>query len=123
MNELYNQAYSLTEDIVLTEYASVWWVASALRTNDWNIFTGKCLELSCGIWFCAEHSAIAEMLKSDISGIAEIMAVRDDWDIVSPCGRCREMMMQISLRNSDTLVWISKDSKKLLKDLIPDYWR
>jgi len=123
MNELYNRALAITEDIELTGYASVWWVAAALRTNNWNIFTWKCLELSCGIWFCAEHSAIAEMLKTDISGIAEIIAVRDDWSIVSPCGRCREMMMQIHEENKHTTVYLSWDKIVKLSELIPHYWR
>jgi cytidine deaminase len=46
------------------------------------------------------------MLKSDHSGISEIIAVRDNGEIVPPCGRCREMMMQIMPKNNDTLVYI-----------------
>lgn len=38
-------------------------VGAALRTADGNIYTGVCIDLACGLGFCAEVSAIAEMLK------------------------------------------------------------
>jgi cytidine deaminase len=34
-------------------------VACALLTSKGNIFLGVCLDISCGIGFCAEHTAIA----------------------------------------------------------------
>jgi cytidine deaminase len=39
-------------------------VSCALMTNAGTIYTGICLDLACGIGFCAEHAAIAEMLKA-----------------------------------------------------------
>lgn len=39
-------------------------VSCALMTNAGTIFTGICLDLACGIGFCAEHAAIAETLKA-----------------------------------------------------------
>ena len=39
-------------------------VSSALMTSKGNTYTGICLDLACGIGFCAEHAAIAEMLKA-----------------------------------------------------------
>ena len=38
-------------------------VAAALRTRSGAVYTGICIDVSCGIGFCAEHAAIAEMLK------------------------------------------------------------
>lgn len=39
-------------------------VGAALLTTKGNIYTGINIEIACGIGFCAEHSAIAEMLKN-----------------------------------------------------------
>lgn len=34
-------------------------------TDRGNIYTGICIVANCGIGFCAEHAAIAEMLKNN----------------------------------------------------------
>ena len=36
-------------------------VGAALLTDKGNVYTGICIDIACGIGFCAEHSAIAEM--------------------------------------------------------------
>ncbi len=120
---LYKEAFAISEDIILSWYASVGGVSAALITKDGNIFTGKCLDFSASVGFCAEHSAIAEMLKTDHSGISEIIAVRDTGEVVAPCGRCREMMMQIHQNNKNTLVYIWKNDMLPLSDLLPHYWK
>ena len=38
--------------------------AAAILSDRGHVFTGICIDLACGIGFCAEHSAVAEMLKS-----------------------------------------------------------
>ena len=69
-------------------------VAAALETEDGTIYTGICLDLACGVGFCAEHSAVAEMLKHRETAIRQIVAVGDT-GIMPPCGRCRELLMQV----------------------------
>jgi cytidine deaminase len=64
-------------------------VGAALRTTSGAIYTGVCIDLACGIGFCAEHAAIAEMLKHREVEIDAIVAVNNSW-ILPPCGRCRE---------------------------------
>jgi len=70
-------------------------VACALSTEDGNIYTGICLVLACGIGFCAEHAAVAEMLKARETVIDYIVAISAD-RILLPCGRCRELLIQVS---------------------------
>src|SRR5215213_8694335 len=50
-------------------------VGSALLTRQGNIYTGICIDVTCGIGFCAEHAAVAEMLKARETAIAMIVAV------------------------------------------------
>jgi len=120
---LYKKAHkiSLARDLI-PEYSSCGGVGSSLITRDGNIYTGICIDCSCGIGFCAEHAAIAEMLKNGESEIAEIIAVGEDGKVLSPCGRCREMMFQVNLNNKNTIVYLAKDYSKKLGDLLPEHW-
>ncbi len=93
-------------------------VGAALLTEDGNIYTGICLDFACGIGFCAEHSAIAEMLKNREKVIKMIVAT-EKTRILPPCGRCREMMLQVDVKNRETDVIIAVDKIVKLKDLLP----
>ena len=97
-------------------------VGSALLTKGGKIFTGVSLDLWCGIGFCAEHSAISNMVShSNETEIKTIVAFGDK--IMYPCGRCREMMELIDKRNrNNTEIIISKNKKVKLKDILPGNW-
>src|SRR5262245_29793038 len=71
-------------------------VAAALQTAAGNVYTGVCIDTQCGLGFCAEHAAIAEMLKARESAIAMIVAVTSGGAIIPPCGRCRELIRQVN---------------------------
>lgn len=77
-------------------------VSCALITELGKVYTGICLDLACGIGFCAEHSAIAEMLKARETKIDYIVAVSLQ-GVMMPCGRCRELMMQVNQENINNL--------------------
>ena len=96
-------------------------VGAALLTAGGKIYTGICIDLACGIGFCAEHSAMAEMLKSRETRIKMIVAVGKT-GILPPCGRCREMMLQLDAANADAEVVLTQDRTVKLKELLPHYW-
>jgi cytidine deaminase len=96
-------------------------VSCALITDQGNVYTGICLDLACGIGFCAEHSAIAEMLKARETKIDCIVAVGLQ-GIMMPCGRCRELMMQVNQENINTKIVINEKSHIFLQDLLPKHW-
>lgn len=96
-------------------------VAAALETVSGKIYTGICLDLWCGIGFCAEHAAVAEMIKSRETRIMQVVAVSSE-RIVPPCGRCRELMLQIDAGNSETSVILADDRSLRLIDLMPECW-
>ena len=95
-------------------------VAAALVTEAGNLYTGINLDLACGIGFCAEHSAVAEMLKQRETVIRRIVAVDED-RIVAPCGRCRELLVQVDKRNMDCVVLLP-DGAVTLRELLPNAW-
>jgi cytidine deaminase len=94
---------------------------TALLAANEEIYTGICIDLACGLGFCAEHSAIAQMLKDRETRIIAIVATCED-GIVPPCGRCREMMIQIDSGNSDTYVILTEDRTEKLHKLLPEHW-
>lgn len=96
-------------------------VGAALLTEKGNVYTGICIDVACGMGFCAEHSAVAEMLKHRETHIVAVVAVTDK-EVLPPCGRCREMMMQIDKRNGDTDVIVSPTQTVKLRELLPFYW-
>ena len=96
-------------------------VAAALVTEAGNIYTGICLDLACGVGFCAEHSAIAAMLLYRETVITKIVAVGRD-RILPPCGRCRELMVQVDRRNHECEVLLPHGASCKLKELLPNSW-
>lgn len=98
-------------------------VACALLTKDGNIYTGINLTLACAIGFCAETAAVAEMLKHRETEIEMLVAVKHGGKIIPPCGRCREMLMQVDKRNlQNTKVIVSENDVRLLSELLPSPW-
>ena len=95
-------------------------VACALLSSNGNLYLGVCIDISSGIGFCAEHSAIAAMITAGESGIAKIVAVWGENTVLPPCGRCRELMCQIDERNLDSTDVILGESMVVkLRDLMP----
>src|SRR5271157_4514556 len=94
--KLINAAKSVCGEFRLAHDLSAGSVGAAILTDKGNIYTGICIDLACGLGFCAEASAISEMLKNKETHITSIVAVSKD-RILPPCGRCREMMVQIDV--------------------------
>lgn len=98
-------------------------VAAALRSASGKVYTGICVDTACSLGFCAEHAAIAEMLKARESAIHTIVAVNGNRGITAPCGRCRELMWQLDPANANTRILLGPDRVATLRQLLPDPWR
>ena len=121
-NKLIDLAKSLVGEITLAGGgSSAGGVSSALLTANGNVYTGICLDYPCGLGFCAEHAAVAEMLKYRETEIAKIVAVSKD-RILPPCGRCRELMILTNPLNRDTEVILSQSKTIKLFNLLPYHW-
>jgi cytidine deaminase len=102
-------------------------VGSALMTSKGNIFQGVCIGHYCGIGSCGEYQAIGAMISNGEKFIKKIVAVwydekRKRYEVIPPCGKCREMIHQTSKKNWNTEVIISNSKKVKLKDLMPHSW-
>jgi len=99
------------------------YVGAALVTVDGNVHTGVVVNLNCGLGFCAEHAAVAEMVKNGESRIERIAARTAGGATLSPCGRCREMLAQIDVGNLDTTVLMPDGASRPLRELLPEPWQ
>lgn len=112
-------ARKVAGDFACSEECSAGSVGAALLTDFDDVFTGICIDARCSLGFCAEHAAIAEMLKHRRARIRAIVAVRDDGEILPPCGRCRELIRQTDPANWATRVILPGGQIEPLSALLP----
>ncbi len=119
-SELIEQAKTLVRPITLTEPDLDAATVGCVLVTETNIYEGVCVHLSCGLGFCAEAAAIANMIKGGETKIKTIVAVSSN--VISPCGRCREMMVQVDRDNFDADVLMPENQVMKLRDLLPHHW-
>ena len=98
-------------------------VGAAVLAASGTVYTGCSVDLRCGIGFCAEHSAVADMLKNHEARVRAFVAVNDDGTVLPPCGRCRELIYQIEPANLDADVVVDRNEIVKLRDLLPHPWQ
>lgn len=99
-------------------------VAAALLTSQGRIYTGVCIDSACGLGMCAERNAAASMITHGEQRITRLVCVREDGRTGSPCGACREFLMQLDEDNGSMEILKDKDSGETIRlaDLLPDWW-
>jgi cytidine deaminase len=95
-------------------------VAAALLTAAGNLYTGICIDTACSLGFCAEHAAVAEMLKAREAEVRMVVAVNSAGEILAPCGRCRELLWQLHPGNRDAQMVLGVDRLLTLAALLPE---
>ncbi|ASW75841.1 cytidine deaminase [Chryseobacterium piperi] len=113
----------LAQPVILNDFVEYGGVAAAIETRSGTIYTGISIDTACSMGFCAEHSAVAEMLKNGEQHIKAVVAVGSDGNAVPPCGRCRELMSQLSKENLDAIVEVKNGVFVTLKELLPFDWK
>ena len=112
-------ARQVAGDFACSEDCHAGGVAAALVTTAGTVHTGICIDTACSLGFCAEHAAIADMLKSRQTRIAAIVAVKADGEVMPPCGRCRELIRQVDPENWGASVIVAEDTVVPLSALMP----
>ena len=121
-NELISRAKQLVNPITLARPdMDAATVGCALLAGNGKVYEGVCISLSCGIGFCAEAAAIANMVKDGETRIQTIVAASRN-KILSPCGRCREMMAQVNELNFNADVIMPNGFIVKLQSLLPHHW-
>lgn len=122
--KLYNAAREVQNGRIISPFIEAGGVAAAILTDQGNIYTGVCIDTASTLGMCAERNAIANMITHGESRIRKVVAVMPDGRVGSPCGACREFMMQLDKDsgNIEILLDLASGKTVLLKDLIPDWW-
>ena len=82
-------------------------VGAALRFADGAVVTGANVEnASYGLSLCAETVAVAKALSDGRrSGLVEVAVAASGPDVVTPCGRCRQVLHELAaLGSTDPIV-------------------
>lgn len=123
MARLYDAARNVQNDREVSPFIQAGGVAAALAKSG-SIYVGVCIDTASSLGMCAERNAIANMLTNGESEIVKVLAHMPDGKVGSPCGACREFMMQLSPRSGDIELIVDYDSRQTvrLKDIMPDWW-
>lgn len=98
-------------------------VGAAILTEVGNVYVGVCMDAACGIGFCAEHAAIAQMITMGESRIVKVVTLSGDGKFMPPCGRCRELIYQVNNENLDAEILLAADRSVTLETLLPARWQ
>lgn len=122
--ELYDKAKEKLNPRVISPFIEAGGVAAAVLTESGNVYTGVCIDTACTLGMCAERNAIANMITNGESKIVRLVCVMRDGSVGSPCGACREYLMQLDKDSPEMEILVDLETEKtvLLKDLIPDWW-
>ena len=122
--KLYDAAKKVQRERHLSPLMEVGSVGAALLTDKGNIYTGICIDTACGMGMCAERNAIGNMLTNGECRIMKIAAVMPDGSSGTPCGVCREFMMQLGKESGDIEILLSLEPLRTvkLKEQLPDWW-
>ena len=123
--KLYNAAIKVQNNRTISPFIDAGGVAAAILTKQGNIYVGVCIDTASGLGMCAERNAIANMITNGESQIDKVVAVMPDGKLGSPCGACREYMMQLDKCSGDIEILLGLETEKTvkLKELLPDWWR
>lgn len=123
-NKLYDAAIKVQNNREISPFITAGGVAAAILTKQGNIYVGVCIDTASTLGMCAERNAIANMITNGESQIDKIVAVMSNGQVGSPCGACREYLMQLDKNSGEIEILLDLKSQKTikLKDLIPDWW-
>lgn len=121
--ELIENARAVLRWRQLSEECSAADVSAALLTATGNVYRGVSISAACGIGFCGETAAIAQMVTAGETHILKLVALSGDGRLMPPCGRCRELLYQIDRANLDTEILLEGGRSARLNDLLPDRWQ
>lgn len=121
---LYNIAKGKLQPRTISPFIKAGSVASAILTSNGNVYTGVCIDTACTLGMCAERNAIANMITHGESRLVKLVCVKEDGSVGSPCGACREYLMQLDKSSPFIEILVDEATGKAvqLKELVPDWW-
>lgn len=98
-------------------------VGAAIRSSAGNVYTGCNVEnASYPEGWCAETSAIAQMIAAGDTEISEVVVVAGGDRLCTPCGGCRQRLAEFS--GPDTIIHAAGlqgiEKSFTMRDLLPE---
>ena len=124
-NRLYNAAVKVQNDRTISPFIEAGVVAAAILTKQGNIYVGVCIDTACTLGMCAERNAIANMITNGESQIDKVVAVMPDGRVGSPCGACRELMVQMMAgKYYDIEIMLDYSTGRTIRlgEITPEWW-
>ena len=122
--KLYCEARKVQKERVISPFIEAGGVAAALLTKKGSIYVGVCIDTASTLGMCAERNAIANMITNGENEILKLVCIDSRGEVGSPCGACREYLMQLSKNSKNIEILMDEKTKKIVKleELIPDWW-
>lgn len=123
-HKLYAAAVKVQNNRTISPFIDAGGVDAAILTKKGNIYVGVCIDTASTLGMCAERNAIANMITNGESQIDKVVAIMPDGKVGSPCGACREFMMQLDKDSGNIEILLDLETEKTvkLKELIPNWW-
>lgn len=91
-------------------------ITAGIITDDGVVYTSSCISGESGLEVCAERVALMNAIDHGHTKFRKVMAVKESFKIVKPCGVCLEFLKQIE--GDDVEVYIDFDKTVKVKDLL-----
>lgn len=118
---LYRAALEVAKPRKISERIEVAGVGAAVLSGSGKLYTGVNIDTNCSLGFCAERNAISTMFTAGEDTVRKVCAVFANGRVASPCGACREFMMQLGERAGEIEVLLDRDGRTAkLSELLPE---
>ncbi len=124
-NELYEAAKWVQNERKISDYIDAGGVAAAILSSSGKIYTGVCIDTCSTLGICAERNAIFNMITNGEHIIEKVIAIMPDGKTRTPCGACRELMVQLmpdDYQNIEIMMDCETGKVVTLGTLTPEWW-
>ncbi len=123
--ELYNAAKRVQKHRQISGYVEAGGVGAAILSKNRKIYTGICVDTCSSLGICAERNAIFNMITNGEHEIDKVLTIMPSGKTGTPCGACRELMVQImpeKCRDIEIMMDYSSGYIIKLGEIIPQWW-
>lgn len=116
---------AVQNDRKISYYVLAGCVVPAILSDSGRIYTGVCVDTCSTLGICAERNAIFHMITNGESRITKVLAITPDGNCGTPCGACRELMVQLMPETyRDIEIMLDHESEQVitLGELTPNWW-
>ncbi len=124
-DELIYEAKLVLNPRKISNHINAGMVSAAILSKKGNIYTGVCIDTCSTLGICAERNAIHTMITNNDEEIDKIVCIMPNGKIGgSPCGACREFIMQMGPNSKDIEILLDDINykTKTMMELMPDWW-